>query len=259
MSKASVTALLAAVLVLCTVVAGTAAFLIGRHQGAAVVPAAGPAGATGEDGGHQVTDGTSRSGAAPSSHRGASGGAGSARPSAPPSEQQSTLPSVQRSAPLSGADPSAAGVSTPPVPAVDIPTENGESTQVQFADPSIAEQPGAGQVRDLLQRHFNAINTHDYAAWAETVTSDQPQKIDESRWQHEYSSSLDTEIVIEQVQDNPRQVSFSLRSRQDPEKSFDGASDCTDWRLVWPLIDEGAGMRIGRAAPGSAEPRVCDS
>lgn len=256
MSKASLTVLLAAVLVLCTTVAGTAAFLIGRNQGAAVVPAAAPALSTEDDGDNQGTDKADRSAAqAPASAVGSAGAPGSAQQSAQLSAQQS----VPQSAELSGADSSAAGASGPSVPAVDIPTENGESTLVQFADPSIAEQPGAGRVRDLLQQHFNAINSHDYAAWAGTVTSDQPAKIDESRWQQEYSSSVDTEIVIEQLQDSPLQVSFSLRSRQDPEKSFDGASDCTDWRLVWPLIDEGAGWRIGRAAPGSAEPRVCDN
>ncbi|NNG37493.1 hypothetical protein [Nakamurella aerolata] len=244
MNKASLTVLLSVILVLCAGIVGASAYLIGRDRGTDSTVAAA-----------QSIDTTPTSGPRPPGPSGpppaSSGGPGAGVGA---SGQQSAGPSAQPSAAQSSS--AASSAQEPPV---DVPTEGGESTQVRFADQQTADQPGAAAVRDLLQQHFNAINTHDYAGWAETVTSEQPEKIDESRWWDEYSSTVDTEIVIEEVHDEPRQVVFSLRSRQDPEKSFDGTSSCTDWRLTWPLIDEGSGLRVGVAAAGSAQPRDCDA
>jgi hypothetical protein len=83
----------------------------------------------------------------------------------------------------------------PPIPASGV----GDTTVLMSAD--ALTHPAHELVRDQLQRHFDAINDKDYAAWAATVVPERSGPLGPEAWLAEYDSSLDGTIRIDRIDD----------------------------------------------------------
>lgn len=81
--------------------------------------------------------------------------------------QQMLTPTTAATTPLPPTNSNSAGLMTnPPV----IPQRAIGTSLVQVTS-TAASHPHAAAVVELLDRHFTAINQHDYASWSSTVTS----------------------------------------------------------------------------------------
>lgn len=132
------------------------------------------------------------------------------------------------------------------------------STEVAIAGVA-ADDPQAGDIRDLLQRHFDSINNRDYAGWASTVTADLSVELSQKQWLEAYRTTQDTDISIIRIYRDPRKVDITFRSRQDKQYSPDGKSSCLNWKVAHPLTDTADGLRIERSITSAADWRPCST
>lgn len=114
--------------------------------------------------------------------------------------------------------------------------------------PDAAAHPQADAVRALLQRHFDAINNHDYPAWASTVVSQRVRDTPESDWQKDYGTSRDGSIVVQRIEPVPAGsvVLLSFVSTQDGSKApavLPGAT-CIRWWVSYRVVVEHGQQRI---------------
>ncbi len=103
-------------------------------------------------------------------------------------------------------------------------------------------------VRSLLQRHFDAINNRDYAAWTSTVVSRCPREMPESKWQADYASTRDGSILVHRIEPSPEGtivlLSFtSTQAEAQAPLSLPG-STCTNWWVSYRIVVERNQPRI---------------
>lgn len=171
----------------------------------------------------------------------------SAGPAAPPSAPPDSA---------SRTPPTATPSTTPgPVPSTGRAAER---TVTLVADAS--RHPAADQVRDLLQRHFDAINDQDYDAWATTVTGARASAIPREVWLRGYRSTKDDSVVVNRISAGlppSLTVDVSFASTQDPA---DAPADLPVPRICWTqqlVVDANGDARISRVTPGSTSRQAC--
>lgn len=157
--------------------------------------------------------------------------------------------------PATTAGPSStAGLTAGPLPGSGI---------VQLS-PDAAVHPQAGAVRALLQRHFDAINNHDYQAWKSTVVSERAQNTPEQDWQKSYRTTQDSGIVVQRIEPVPggSVVLLSFVSTQDASKappSLPGAT-CVRWWVSYRVVVEHEQQRIDAGVRhASLNDRACSA
>nr|BFE54480.1 hypothetical protein GCM10017745_79070 [Saccharothrix mutabilis subsp. capreolus] len=119
-----------------------------------------------------------------------------------------------------------------------------------------ALHPDGQRVRELLQRYFDAINAHDYEAWAKTVTADRVNRTPRIRWESDYESSKDGTIQVHRVETvtaGRLRVMMTFISTQDVAKApAELQADCIRWRVVYPLQEEAGSLRVDLGTEGSS-------
>ncbi|HEY0638638.1 MAG TPA: hypothetical protein VGD67_13390 [Pseudonocardiaceae bacterium] len=111
-----------------------------------------------------------------------------------------------------------------------------------------AAHPDGARIQELLQRHFNAINNHDYAVWVSTVVARRIADTSEEDWQQQYSTSRDGSIVVNRIEPatGGQVVLISFTSTQAPEDApvnLPGA-DCVRWWVSYRVVTERGQPRI---------------
>lgn len=122
--------------------------------------------------------------------------------------------------------------------------------------PRAASARYAAQVADLLQRYFTAINHGDYDAWLTTVSTDQAVR-ERTGWEHDYSTTFDEDIIITDIEHGDQlTVRIQFTSHQDVEFAPpDLPETCVRWDVIYEIVDEGVGLRVGlSAAPPAMAP-----
>jgi hypothetical protein len=124
-----------------------------------------------------------------------------------------------------------------------------------------AAHPLAVQIRSLLQRHFDAINNRDYAAWTSTVVARRSREMPEPKWQADYVSTRDGSIVVQRIEPSPdgTVVLLSFTSTQDAAQapaSLPG-STCTRWWVSYRVVIERGQPRIDAGIRHSALNENC--
>ena len=155
----------------------------------------------------------------------------------------------------------------PQVPAVLLPettsrnpvNQPGPDTVQLTADASL--HPHAEEIRELLQRHFSAINRGDYEVWKTTVVQARVQEMPQSKWRAEYESTQDGSIYVHRVDPvagGALRVMLSLVSVQDPSKAPpEMRASCIRWRVVYPLVPENGNWKINHGLYNSARTARC--
>jgi hypothetical protein len=128
------------------------------------------------------------------------------------------------------------------------------SPVVQLA-PDVAADPRSEEIRQLLQRHFDAINSRDFDDWQTTVTRRRAAEYPKSQWQFEYQSTRDGSILVHRVE--PVQggsvVLLSFTSMQEPHLAPDRQSDCLRWRVSYSIVLERGELRLGQSDPKASQ------
>ncbi|KAA2264319.1 hypothetical protein F0L68_07825 [Solihabitans fulvus] len=105
-----------------------------------------------------------------------------------------------------------------------------------------AAHPDGEQVRAMLQRMFDAINSRQYAAWLAVVSARRSVPIAEEAWQSGYETTRDGTILVQRIEttgDSNLHVLLSFVSTQKPEKApAEMPLPCLRWRVVYPMVFE---------------------
>lgn len=173
----------------------------------------------------------------------------------------SPTPGAAPSAPAANVDAAGSLVAGDP----DGATDAGTPVAVPRAKPTVVLAPraagvaGAAAVADLLERYFTAINVGDYDAWLTTVSTDQALR-ERTGWERDYSTTFDDDIVISDIDlTEPAYVRFQFTSHQDVEFAPpDLPETCVRWDVVYAIVDEGVGLRIGLPREPSAKAPCAD-
>jgi hypothetical protein len=122
--------------------------------------------------------------------------------------------------------------------------------------PDATAHPLYQPVRELLQRHFDAINAKDYAAWQSTVIGKRVERLPEAKWRDDYGTTQDGSVVIFRIElgeDDTARVLMTFTSVQDPA---DAPSElpvgCIHWSVVYPLVREDDGWKLDASLAGSS-------
>jgi hypothetical protein len=124
-----------------------------------------------------------------------------------------------------------------------------------------AAHPRADSIRVLLQRHFDAINNRDYAAWASTVVVRRSTEMPRPVWEAEYASTRDGSILLQRIEPSSDGVvvlvSFvSTQSAANAPVNLPGAT-CTRWWVSYRVVDEGGLPRIDAGVRHSTINAAC--
>jgi hypothetical protein len=136
-------------------------------------------------------------------------------------------------------------------------------TAVTLSRDSAASDQGEN-VRSLLQRHFDAINTRNYGGWSETVVSDRKDAIPADVWAKDYATTQDGSIRVERIDGGPpgadgrttMLVMVRFVSTQDPSSAPEDARvPRLCWHSMLPLT--GSPWRIGSTGQGASAYEAC--
>ena len=122
-----------------------------------------------------------------------------------------------------------------------------------------AEQhPRAADVQQTLQRYFDAINRRDFQAWLTVVGPDQSVGQTEQDWSHAYSTTVDSNLVIADIADDPLRVRLMFTSQQ----AVDFApkrlpATCINWDLTYLLTDQDGTLTLTGIDPSMQSMTAC--
>ncbi|MBB4967783.1 hypothetical protein [Saccharothrix violaceirubra] len=149
-------------------------------------------------------------------------------------------------------DPTGAGELVTGSAAVPRADEPGTTTVQLTVD--AASHPDGPRVRDLLQQYFDALNAHDFAAWTGMVTPERLERADRDRWLADYDTTRNGSVVVRRLETTTTdrlRVMITFTSTQDVAKAPPALPvDCIRWRVVYPLRDTGAGLRVDAGTEG---------
>ncbi|KGI79770.1 hypothetical protein IL38_21465 [Actinopolyspora erythraea] len=122
--------------------------------------------------------------------------------------------------------------------------------------------PDSKAVRDLLQRHFDAINESHYPKWRTTVVRAKRINQPLAQWLQEYRTTEDGTIEVHRIAPGPGRtlrVVMSFISTQDQDHAPKSVpAECLRWRVVYRIVPEGEQLRLGQGLPESSLPRRCE-
>src|SRR5437879_5860401 len=75
------------------------------------------------------------------------------------------------------------------------PTGQAGAGTVRFTEDA-DDYPLQDQIRQVLQTYFDAINNRNYAQWSSTVTESRIAEEPEPKWDVDYRSTQDVDIVV---------------------------------------------------------------
>lgn len=229
---------LVAVLVLCVLVGGIAAFAIGRQQRTAAAP------------GRTVSGQASVVGTATSDTIGSGSSSASPAGTAP---SDGTVPSAAMP-PVSS---SASGPASSSAGTVQPPQSPSQDVSVQLS-PQALQSPHAEQVRQLLQRYFDAINTGDYDVWADAVSTAQSSSRPKQEWEKSYKSTHDSQIRVVSIFDDTLQVRLWFVSQQDVSLApADLRVPCISWDVTYQLVKQKGSLVVGNSVPSAMNKVAC--
>jgi hypothetical protein len=131
-----------------------------------------------------------------------------------------------------------------------LPVQGAGATTVEVSADAWAHSSGAA-VRDLLARHFGAINTKNYGQWTSTVVSARVAQQPEAAWQQAYASTVDGTIRISRIiEESPGRLIalVSFVSTQRPESAPDDLkAPRICWRTAFTLVGEPPLIDVSRS------------
>jgi len=129
---------------------------------------------------------------------------------------------------------------------------------IRLAD-GAGDHPRAEEIRDVLQGYFDSINNRDYAAWVSTVAAAQSSAQNPQRWAKEYSSSVDSNLVVTMVSDNPLRARIKFTSQQSVDLAPPTLpADCIDWDVTYLLSDTDHGLVLSGIDPSAQSMTACE-
>ena len=124
---------------------------------------------------------------------------------------------------------------------------------------SAGRHPRADEVQQTLQRYFDAINRRDFQAWLTVVGPDQSVSQTAQDWSHGYSTTVDSNLVIADIADDPLRVRLMFTSEQATEFAPKRLpATCINWDLTYLLTDHDGGLMLSGIDPSMQSMTACE-
>ena len=118
--------------------------------------------------------------------------------------------------------------------------------------------PRAGEVRQTLQTYFDAINRRDFPAWHTVVGPEQSANQTFEDWSHAYSTTVDSNLVIADIADDPLRVRTMFTSEQSAEFAPKRLpATCINWDLTYLLTDQDGVLKLSGIDPSTQSMTAC--
>jgi hypothetical protein len=118
--------------------------------------------------------------------------------------------------------------------------------------------PRAGEVRQTLQTYFDAINRRDFQAWLAVVGPEQSVNQTVEDWSRAYSTTVDSNLVIADIADDPLRVRLVFTSEQAVEFAPKRLPvTCINWDLTYLLSDLDGTLTLSGIDPSTQSMAPC--
>jgi hypothetical protein len=118
--------------------------------------------------------------------------------------------------------------------------------------------PRAGDIRHSLQTYFDAINRRDFQAWVTVVGPDQSANQTAQDWTQAYSTTVDSNVMIADIADDPLRVRTMFTSEQAAEFAPKRLpATCINWDLTYLLTDEDGTLTLSGIDPSTQSMTAC--
>lgn len=132
----------------------------------------------------------------------------------------------------------------------------GDLTVAVAAD--AAQHPRAEQVRTTVQTYFDAINRRDFRTWLTVVGPDQAANQSEPDWEHAYSTTVDSNLMIAEIDDDPLRVRTMFTSEQAADFAPKRLpSTCINWDLTYLLAEQDGALTLSGIDPSTQSMAAC--
>jgi hypothetical protein len=120
------------------------------------------------------------------------------------------------------------------------------------------EHPRAKDVRQTLQRYFEAINGRDFDSWLTVVAADQAADQTADDWARKYSTTVDSNQMVADIQDDPLRVRLMFTSEQDVEFAPKQLpATCINWDLTYLLAEQDGALVLSGIDPSAQSMAAC--
>ena len=111
------------------------------------------------------------------------------------------------------------------------------------------------RVQQLLSKRFHAINTHNYAEYASTLTTREQANQPQSTFDKGYATTSDSGVTLTALTQKSAGLAATVTftSHQNPADSIDGSA-CNTWTSTYYLVPSGSGYLIDVTPAGSPPP-----
>ncbi|HEY5881255.1 MAG TPA: hypothetical protein VIU11_20245 [Nakamurella sp.] len=123
---------------------------------------------------------------------------------------------------------------------------------------SANQHPRADDVRRTLQGYFEAINRKDFDAWTTVVAADQSASQTAGDWNHKYSTTVDSNLMVVDIRDDPLRARLMFTSEQDVELAPKRLPvECINWDLTFLLTDQDGALVLSGIDPSAQSMTAC--
>jgi len=132
-----------------------------------------------------------------------------------------------------------------------------EDQSVRLSDQAAAH-PRAPEIQSVLQQYFDAINNRDYASWIGAVSADQSAPQTEQQWTQDYSTTVDSNLAVMTIADEPLRARMMFTSQQDVALAPPAMPvTCINWDITYLLSDQDGHLVLSGMDPSAQSMTAC--
>jgi hypothetical protein len=132
-----------------------------------------------------------------------------------------------------------------------------EDQTVRLSDQAGAH-PRAHEVQAVLQQYFDAINNRDYASWIGAVSTDQSAPQTEQQWTKDYSTTVDSNLAVMVISDDPLRARTMFSSQQDVALAPANLPvTCINWDITYLLSEQDGHLVLSGMDPSAQSMTAC--
>jgi hypothetical protein len=118
--------------------------------------------------------------------------------------------------------------------------------------------PRAADVQMLLQHYFDSINNRDYESWVGAVATAQSAPQSEDQWQQDYASTVDSNLTVMIIKDEPLRARMMFTSEQSVELAPTSLPvTCINWDMTYLLNDQDGQLVLSGIDPSTQSMTAC--
>ena len=113
-------------------------------------------------------------------------------------------------------------------------------------------------MQQLLQQYFDAINNRDYQAWVGAVATAQSAPQDELQWRNDYASTVDSNLQVMIIADEPLRARLMFTSQQAVELAPPSLPvTCINWDVTYLLAEQNGQLVLSGIDPSAQSMTAC--